>query len=78
MDFLESIKEHPKPFGVGVLIGVLVCLVLVWMYNRNKAAENYITASNLHADSRALLAKKLAADPISSKEGFKHNKKRAY
>jgi len=76
MEFVSNIKANPGVFGAGIVIGVLVVLVITWMLNKSERYVN--TSANLQPGAKALLANKIASDPLSGHEGFKHNKLRAY
>jgi hypothetical protein len=60
MEFVEDCKKHSDICSVGFLIGVIITLIIVWIYLFRK--DHFIDPS-LDATTAAILAYKNSTDP---------------
>jgi hypothetical protein len=68
MDFFTNCKKHSDLCGIGLVIGVIITLILLWiytMYISPSGAERFIDPS-LDAQTQALLAFHNAENPPSA------------
>ena len=82
MDYLTKCKDNASICATGAVFGLLIALLLVFIYMKWFKAERFTDPNDLDPATKALLAYHLQSDPIGlgasafykPKERFCHNK----
>ena len=64
MDYLTRCKGNVDICATGVILGILITLLLVFVYMKWFAAESFEDPNDLDPATKALLAYHLQSDPI--------------
>jgi hypothetical protein len=68
MDFWAKCRDSQEICLIGLVLGVIITLLLVWVYMTfmKPAGEGFIGPNDLDSSSLALLAYKMQQDPVAS------------
>lgn len=77
MDFWTECKQHPNVCTFGFVLGVLITLLLMWVYNYYYG-ECFMNPNAMNPDTKTLLAYQLMrrgyTPALAKKEAMCHNK----
>lgn len=69
MDLSKDISEHKPVFYAGLLLGIIIALILVYIYQNfmSASAERFVDPNAMDPQTAALVAAHLMSDPVSSR-----------